>query len=252
MIRVENVHKTLADAPVLRGVDLAIETGTMICLLGLSGAGKTVFLKNVTGLMTPDHGRVLIDGLDIHRTRGREHTRVLDSLGVLFQGGALFDSMTVYDNLAFPLREKTRMAESEIRERVLDHLGMVDMIGAERRYPAELSGGMKKRAALARALILDPGNVFFDEPTTGLDPLTANSILRLIHTLHGRLKFSGVVVTHDAEKVFQIVQKVAMLHKGKIIAYDTPETFMKSEHVRVREYIRGASSGPLEDLTDGA
>lgn len=252
MIQVENVHKTLGRQTVLSGVNLLIEKSTLVCLLGLSGTGKTVLLKNMTGLMTPDQGRVLIDGQDIHRTRGKDHSKILDSLGVLFQGGALFDSMTVYDNLAFPLREKTRLTEPEIRDRVREHLDMVEMAGSEHKYPAQLSGGMKKRVGLARALILNPGNVFFDEPTTGLDPLIANSILRLIYRLHRKLKFSGVIVTHDAEKVFQIVQKVAMLHEGKIIAYHEPEAFRESPHPTVTEYIRETGEGPLEALYLGA
>lgn len=246
MIQVQNVHKTLALHKVLDGVDLAIEKGTMVSLLGISGTGKTVLLKNMIGLMEPDEGDVLIDGRNVHRSSGRELAKVRDSLGVLFQGGALFDSMNVYDNLAFPLREKSTLTGAEIKERVTEHLDMVEMPGSENKYPAELSGGMKKRVALARALILDPGNVFFDEPTTGLDPLISNAILRLIHRLHQKLKFTGVIVTHHFQKVFQIVQKVAMLHRGKIITYDVPERFMKSTNRTVTDYIRESVEGPLD------
>ncbi len=252
MIQVEDVHKTLAGHAVLDGVNFTIEKGTMTCLLGLSGTGKTVLLKNMIGLMRPNAGRVLIDGTDIHQVRGKELAKVRDSMGVLFQGGALFDSMTVQENLEFPLREKTDLADPEIRRIVREHLDMVELEGTEKKFPSQLSGGMRKRVALARALILDPGNVFFDEPTTGLDPLIANSILRLIHRLHRKLKFSGVIVTHDAEKVFQIVQNVAMLYEGKIIACDPPESFMKSTHPAVREYIRQTASGPLEELAIGS
>lgn len=252
MIQVENVHKTLGDQKVLDGISLTIDQGTMICLLGMSGAGKTVLLKNMIGLFRPDAGRVLIDGLDIHRSKGREASQVRNSVGVLFQGGALFDSMTVYDNLAFPLREKTTLSEEDIRNRVQEHLEMVEMDGSEKKYPAELSGGMKKRVALARTLALSPRTVFFDEPEAGLDPLMSNSILLLIHLLHQKIKFTGVMVTHHFRKVFQIVQKVAMLHHGKIIAYGEPEDVMKSTNEIVAQYMRGVVEGPLEVLKSGA
>lgn len=252
MIRVENVHKTLAGQKVLDGVDFTIEKGTMTALLGISGTGKTVLLKNMIGLMRPDDGCVLIDGRDIHAVRGRELAEVRNSLGVLFQGGALFDSMSVYDNLAFPLREKTELTEEEIGVRIGEHLEMVEMIGSETKHPAQLSGGMRKRVALARALILHPGNVFFDEPTTGLDPMIANSILRLIYHLQAKLKFTAVMVTHQVRKVLQIVQRVAMLHKGKMIINEEPNAFMHSSNEIVAQYIRETLDGPLEARKHGS
>jgi len=246
VIRVEDLHKTLAGQTVLDGVNLTVESGTTLALLGGSGSGKSVLLKNIVGLMAPDRGRVLIDGKDVHAVRGEALQSLRDRFGMLFQGGALFDSMSVFENLAFPLREKTNLDRDEIRERVATRLDMVELSGAEEKLPAELSGGMQKRVALARALIRDPAIVFFDEPTTGLDPLIANSILRLIHRLHGELSFTAIIVTHNFEKVFPIVQNVAMLYEGRIVACEPPRAFMENDHEVIRTFVREAMEGPLE------
>lgn len=246
MIAIEDVHKTLAGQTVLDGVNLTVEDGETLALLGGSGSGKSVLLKNVVGLMTPDRGRVLIDGRDVHAVSGEELQALRDRFGMLFQGGALFDSMTVFENLAFPLREKTDMTRAEVRERVETRLEMVDLDGSEEKFPAELSGGMQKRVALARTLIRDPGIVFFDEPTTGLDPAIANSILRLIYRLHESLDFTAIIVSHNFEKVFPIVQKVAMLSAGRIVACEPPSDFMENDHEAVRSFVREAMEGPLE------
>lgn len=251
MIEVKNLHKSLGGLEVLRGIDLSVQEGEVISLLGASGSGKSVLLRNIVGLMHPDRGFVRIDGVNVHEVRGRKLEQVRDNIGMLFQGGALFDSMSVYENLAFPLREKTDLDPPGIDRRVKERLERVEMADAEAKYPAELSGGMQKRVALARALIRDPELIFFDEPTTGLDPLIANAILRLVHRLHRELSFTAVVVTHNFQKVFQIVDKVAMLHEGKIIAYNRPDQFLESDHPRVRTFVNEAVKGPLEAIQNG-
>lgn len=251
MIEVKNLHKSLGGQSVLTGVDLSIETGTIVSLLGGSGSGKSVLLRNIVGLMTPDSGSVLIDEKNIHNTSTRELNELRDQIGMLFQGGALFDSMTVYDNLAFPLREKTSLDPSEIDDRIFDHLKRVDMEGSEKKFPAELSGGMQKRVALARSLILQPSVIFFDEPTTGLDPLIANSILRLIKELHSEFNFTAIIVTHNFQKVFPIINRVAMLHDGKIVEYAEPDEFMDSDVKPVRRFIHEEMEGPMEVEKNG-
>lgn len=237
MIQTEDLHKSFNGQPVLRGVDLAIRDGEMLALIGRSGAGKSVLLRHLMGLVRPDRGRVLIDGVDVHRSPSSQRKALKERFGVLFQGGALFDSMTVFDNVAFPLREKYRLGEEEIRERVLHELALVDLAGADEKYPAEISGGMKKRVALARAIIHNPKIVFFDEPTTGLDPITARSIHQLIHSTHNRLRFTGIIVTHETWGLFSIVDRVALLHEGKIAAVGSPEEIMEAEQPVVREFL---------------
>ncbi|MFP4686695.1 MAG: ABC transporter ATP-binding protein [bacterium] len=248
MIKINNLHKSLAGAKVLNGIDLAIKKGQITALLGSSGAGKSVLLKNIVGLMHPDSGEVIVDGKNIHAVKGKELRELRDSIGMLFQSGALFDSMTVKENLAFPLREKTGLSEKDIQDKVETELKRVDMLEALEKYPAELSGGMKKRAALARCLILKPKIIFFDEPTTGLDPLISNAILRLIYNLHGELGFTAVIITHNFEKVFPIVHRVAMIDNGKIIACDKPENIMDSANPIVSRFVTEATRGPLEAL----
>lgn len=251
MIEVKDLHKSFEDLSVLNGVNLSIPGGEIMALLGVSGSGKSVLLRNIVGLMNPDSGTVTIDGMNVHSSSERELTRIREKIGMLFQGGALFDSMTVYQNLAFPLEEKTNLGRDEIAEKIEERLSLVGMTGSEKKYPAELSGGMQKRVALARTLILDPQVIFFDEPTTGLDPLIANSILRLIHQLREKLGFTAIIVTHNFHKVFPIVQKVAMLHEGEIVAHTTPSDFKETDHPAVREFVREAMEGPLEGESNG-
>lgn len=237
MIKVEDLHKSFNGVEVLKGVSLEVGKGELLALIGRSGDGKSVLLKHVAGLLRPDRGRILVEGQDMCRLRGRELTRVRNRLGFLFQSGALFDSMTVLDNVAFPLREKTRLSEREIRERVRLDLDQVGLVGSEEKYPSQISGGMVKRASLARALIEDPEIMLIDEPTTGLDPLTGQTILNLIDACHERLRFSGIVVTHEVPKIFEIVNKVVMLHEGRVIFAGTPEEILSSEEDTVQTFV---------------
>jgi len=239
MIEVVNLHKSFNGFPVLKGVSFRVEKGEILALIGKSGYGKSVLLKHIVGLLKGDQGKVIIDGQDITQSKGSAQERLRRKFGFLFQGGALFDSLTVFDNVAFPLREKTKMKEKEIREKVFFQLEQVGLKGSESKYPAELSGGMKKRVAFARSLILDPEIMLFDEPTTGLDPIIANTIHKLIKDIHERLKFTGIIVTHEVPKIFSIVQKVAMLDEGVIIAQGTPEEFKSSSHPLVQQFISG-------------
>ena len=240
MIKVVNLHSWLGKQKVLDGVNLEIEKGEVLALIGKSGVGKSVLLKHIVGLMKGQMGTVYVDGVDVAKCKGRSLEKLRDKFGFLFQGGALFDSYTVYDNVAFPLREKTKLSEEKIREKVMHELELVGLSGFEDKYPAELSGGMRKRAALARCMVTSPEYMFFDEPTTGLDPLTANSINELIKKTYERTHFTGIIVSHEIPEVFSLVHRVAMLWEGKIIFHGTPEEIMKSEDPRVKSFIEAA------------
>jgi phospholipid/cholesterol/gamma-HCH transport system ATP-binding protein len=239
MIQVSGLRKSLNGQEVLKGLDLTIGEGELVAVIGRSGGGKSVFLKHIIGLLRPDSGSIAIDGVDITRLRESELDRIRDKLGVLFQGGALFDSLSVYQNIAFPLREKTRLHDKEIRDRVLKALEDVGLRGSGRKYPAELSGGMKKRVALARTLITEPAVVLFDEPTTGLDPIILNNIHRLIKETHKKYGYTGLIVSHEIPEIFDITDKVAMLHEGIIVEMGTPGEIQNSSNPVVREFITG-------------
>jgi len=245
MIEVIDLHKSFDGQEVLRGVNLKVERGQTLALIGGSGKGKSVLLKHIIGLMKPDRGKVLIDNQDISRLKGKALKRLKERFGIVFQGGALFDSLTVYENVAFPLREKTRLKESQIREIVFNELAQVGLLGAENKYPAEISGGMKKRVALARCLVMNPEIVLFDEPTTGLDPLIGKAIHKLIESCQRRLNFTAIIVTHEIPAIFSLVDRVAMLYNGIIIAEGTPEEIQSSQDPVVHQFIHGEMEGPV-------
>jgi len=248
MITVENVHKSFEGAEVLRGVSCEVAPGEMLALIGMSGCGKSVLLKHIAGMFQPDEGRVLVDGNDMREIRGRKLEELRRRFGFVFQNGALFDSLTVYDNVAFPLREKSRLPEKEIREKVLASLQQVGLAGAEGKYPAQISGGMIKRTALARALITEPEILFFDEPTTGLDPIIARTMLKLFDTCHKEFGFTGVIVSHDIPEVFDIVGRVAFLHEGKVQLDGLPDEILSSDDPMTRQFIAGDTEGPIQYL----
>ncbi|MBI2876024.1 MAG: ATP-binding cassette domain-containing protein [Candidatus Tectomicrobia bacterium] len=246
MIQIIDLHNSFNGTQVLKGVSLEIPRGELLALIGRSGLGKSVLLKHVVGLLKGDRGRVMIDSQDISRLRGKPLERLRQKFGFLFQGGALFDSLTVFENVAFPLREKMRKTESQVREMVFHELEQVGLKQSDAvKYPAELSGGMRKRVALARALITEPEIMLFDEPTTGLDPMMAGTILHYIKTSHERLRFTGIIVTHEIPRSFDIVQKVAMLHEGAILTYATPEEILRHENPMVRQFINGGLNAPV-------
>ena len=239
MIQVADLTKAFRGQPVLRGVNLTIPTGAVTIVIGRSGGGKSVLLKHIIGLLRPDTGKVLVDGHDVTRLSGDALDRVRRRYGVVFQGGALFDSMTCGENIAFPLREKLRLPKRQIAERVDAALAQVGLEGVGGKYPAEISGGMRKRVAIARALVTEPEIIFFDEPTTGLDPILVNTIHRLISGLHKRHKFTALIVSHEIPEIFEIADRVAMLHQGRIVEEGPPDAVQASANPVVRQFIRG-------------
>ncbi|GAB4369286.1 MAG: ABC transporter ATP-binding protein [Deltaproteobacteria bacterium] len=246
VLRLIDVEKTLDGRKVLNGVTLEIPRGQITAIIGLSGAGKSVLLKHMIGLMKPDRGQVLLDGVDINRLSRKELSEARKRFGMLFQGGALFDSMTVFENVAFPLRERTGMTEEEIREKVRGSLRKVGLEQAEGKFPGELSGGMMRRAALARAVVLDPEIILFDEPTTGLDPIIRNSILHLICQTYHEHHFTMVMVSHDLPDIFQRVQHVVVVHDGRVVEVGMPEAIQRSATPFVRQLVDGDISGPVQ------
>ena len=239
MIRIQRLHKRFGSQPVLRGIDLDIATGEVMVVIGRSGGGKSVLLKHLIGLLRPDAGTVAVDGTEITRLRGGELDRVRARYGVVFQGGALFDSMSVAENVAFPLREKSRLGHAEITGRVEEKLEQVGLSDMGHKNPAEISGGMRKRVAIARALVTEPEIVFFDEPTTGLDPILVNTIHHLIVELHRKFRFTAVMVSHEIPEIFEIADRVAMLHEGVIVEVGSPEAVRASANPIVQQFIRG-------------
>jgi phospholipid/cholesterol/gamma-HCH transport system ATP-binding protein len=239
MIKVEGLTKSFGRQKVLRELSLDVATGTITIVIGRSGGGKSVFLKHLIGLLRPDAGRIMVEGVDISRLRGRDLDAIRRTYGVVFQGGALFDSMSCFDNVAFPLREKVRTPPDELTKRVEAALGQVGLEGVGPKYPAEISGGMRKRVAIARALVTEPEIVFFDEPTTGLDPVLVNTIHHLILDLHRRFRFTAVVVSHEIPEIFEIADTVAMLHEGRIIEVGPPSVMQSSTNPVVQRFIKG-------------
>jgi phospholipid/cholesterol/gamma-HCH transport system ATP-binding protein len=239
VIRIQGLHKGFGSQPVLRGIDLDIATGEIMVVIGRSGGGKSVLLKHLIGLVRPDAGTVAVDGTEITRLRGSELDRVRERYGVVFQGGALFDSMSVAENVGFPLREKSRLGSADIKTRVEEKLEQVGLSDMGHKNPAEISGGMRKRVAIARALVTEPEIVFFDEPTTGLDPILVNTIHHLIMDLHRKFRFTAVMVSHEIPEIFEIADRVAMLHEGVIVEVGPPDAVRASANPIVQQFIRG-------------
>jgi phospholipid/cholesterol/gamma-HCH transport system ATP-binding protein len=237
VIKLEGVEKTLGGQHVLKGVNLNIPKGQITTIIGPSGEGKSVMLKHIIGLMRPDCGKVIVDGTDLTRINDRELNDIRKKFAMLFQSAALFDSMNVFDNVAFPLREKRMVAEQEISRWVPEMLDRVGLGNMGHKFPAELSGGMKKRAGLARALVTGPEIILFDEPTTGLDPLMAHAIHDLILAMHKTFGFTGIMVSHEIPEIFPISDWVAMLKNGKIIAMSSSGEFQRTSDPVVREFI---------------
>jgi phospholipid/cholesterol/gamma-HCH transport system ATP-binding protein len=238
MIKIEGLWKSFGGTEVLRGLDLEIHDAETIVIIGRSGGGKSVLLKHLCGLLKPDKGKVLVDGVDIVPLDEQEITPIRKQFGFLFQSAALFDSMTLYDNVAFPLREGRR-SEAEVHKRVEESLTIVDLLQAQDKKPAELSGGMRKRAGLARAVVANPKYVLYDEPTTGLDPIRADNINQLILRLHDQLHCTGVAVTHDMVSAYKIADRIAMLHEGTIHVVGTPEEILATQDPIVKQFITG-------------
>jgi len=245
MIRLEDVHKQYGNQKVLDGVSFEIRTGSVSTIMGRSGAGKSVLIRHMIGLETPDTGKIFIDNSNIVGMGARELNKIRRRFGVLFQEGALFDSISVKENVAFPLREHLKLSEKQIADVVHEKLALVGMTGHEDKYPAALSGGMRKRVGLARALALDPELVFFDEPTSGLDPITKGVIYRLIEETHSVRSITYVLVSHDIEGVLDVSDEVMLLFEGKIAMKGTPEEIRSSADPAVRQFLTGSAEGPM-------
>jgi phospholipid/cholesterol/gamma-HCH transport system ATP-binding protein len=239
MIEIQNLYKSFNNKPVLHDLSLTIPDGETMVIVGESGCGKTVLLRLIIGLIKPDDGSIIVENAIINRLRRSDLFEIRKKFGMLFQGAALFDSMTVEENIALPLKEHTIYNAEEIRNRIREKLNLVGLSGIEKKMPAELSGGMKKRVGLARALIMDPKYVLFDEPTTGLDPIMASAINELIITTHRMLSVTSVVVTHDMNSAFTIADRIALIKQGRVILTDTRKRFQNSDHPAVRQFITG-------------
>ena len=249
-IEFRDVHKRLGRQHILRGLNLCVYPGESLVILGRSGGGKSVLLKHLIGLIRPDSGEIFVDGEDITKLSERQLIAVRRKISMVFQGGALFDSMTVGENVAFPLREERRYSESEIQNMVKEMLEAVGLPGQEHKLPSELSGGMKKRVALARSVIRRPEVILYDEPTAGLDPIMTANIDRLIKAMKNRFNTTSITITHDMQSAFDIADRIAFLKEGKIHAVGTPEEILKLEDSAVQNFIRGVADDTVEEIKD--
>lgn len=247
MIQLKDVHKSFKNQKVLDGLNLTVKPEEITVIIGQSGGGKSVLLKHLIGLIRPDKGEVLIDDVDIAFLNDRKLNEVRKNFGMLFQEAALFDSMTVGENVAFPLNEHTRLSRRQIDEIVEQKLLQVGLKDVVHKMPSELSGGMRKRVGLARAIALDPKIILFDEPTTGLDPITTDAIDRLIVDTQKHTGATCVIISHDIESTFKVAHTVAMLYQGKIIAIGDPETVKRSANPALQQFIQGKAEGPIMD-----
>lgn len=245
MIELKGISKSFNSHLVLDSLDLKVETGETKVIIGRSGGGKSVLLKHIVGLLRPDSGTVLVDGQDIWKLDKKKMNQLHMKIEMVFQGGALFDSLSVWENVGFILKEYSTLKEKEIRERVREALALVNLYDIEDKFPSELSGGMKKRVSLARALCVRPQIILYDEPTTGIDPITADAINNLIDELHDKIKITSIVVTHDMRSAYKVADKIAMLYNGKIIAEGTPDEIRYTHDPIVHQFITGAAVGPI-------
>ena len=244
-IEIKNLSKSFGENKVLDGLDLTVEQGESLVIIGRSGCGKSVLLKHILGLIRPDSGEVLVEGKDVSKMNEKELNVLRSDFGMLFQGAALFDSLTVLENVGFRLFQKNEIPLDKIKKRVEECLDRVGLKGIEDAKPAELSGGMKKRVGLARAICLFPKIILFDEPTTGLDPIMSDIINDLIRHLHETLKMTSITVTHDMKSAYKIADKIAMLYNKKIVLTGTPEEIKSSDNSIVRQFISGSAEGPI-------
>jgi phospholipid/cholesterol/gamma-HCH transport system ATP-binding protein len=246
MIKIIGLKKSFNGKTVLDGVDLTIERGKITVIIGRSGEGKSVLIKHIIGLLKPDSGRILLDRQDITSLNEKQFDEVRSHFGMLFQGAALFDSMTVGENVGFPLKEHSDLRDDEVWKVVKEKLRRVGLVDVETMMPADLSGGMKKRVGLARAIVMDPEIVLFDEPTTGLDPIMGDSVAGLMLETQRALKTTYIVITHDIQLTYKIADKVAMLHEGKIIAEGTVEEIKTNPNPVLKQFLEGSSQGPIK------
>lgn len=250
MIDVINLYKSFGENKVLKGLNITIDTGLTEVIIGRSGCGKSVLLKHIIGIMKPDSGQVIIDGLDVTKLSGKELNSLRMKFGMLFQGSALFDSLTVAENVGFNLIEHTDLDSQTIAKRVKEALSLVGLYGIEHLMPSELSGGMKKRVGLARAICMRPRIILYDEPTTGVDPIMADAINDLIKALHDKLEITSIAVTHDMVSAYKIADEVAMLYDGRIVEVGSPDEIKNTSNPIVKQFITGAAKGPITEKED--
>ncbi len=250
MIDIHKLYKKFNNLSVLNDLNLKIDKGQTCVIIGRSGCGKSVLLKHIIGLLKPDKGKVLVNHKEVAVLDELELSELRSKISMVFQGGALFDSMNVSENVGFSLIEHTHTSQKEILERVEESLSLVGLGGIGNLMPSELSGGMKKRVALARAICIRPEIILYDEPTTGIDPIAADSINELIRSLHDKLKVTSIVVTHDMKSAYHIADKIAMMYKGKIILEGTPREIKESRDPVVHQFINGLAKGPITEAVD--
>ncbi len=247
MIKIIDLHKHFGETRALRGVNLEIEKGETMVIIGQSGSGKSVLIKHLVGILKPDRGEIYIDGEEITHLEEDELQRITKKFGMLFQGAALFDSLTVGQNVSFGLERYTDFSPEKIQEMVAESLAKVGLKGIENLMPHELSGGMKKRVGLARAIAYRPEIILYDEPSTGIDPIRADAINELINVMKEELKVTSVVITHDMVSSYKVADRMAMLYEGRIILTGAPEEIRNSENQVVQQFIHGRAKGPIEN-----
>jgi len=247
MIRVVDLHKSFGENKVLQGVNLRLKHGETLVIIGQSGCGKSVLLKHIIGLLKPDRGKIFVDGVDITPLSDDALHKITRRFGMLFQGTALFDSMTIGQNVSFGLERYTDFSKEKIRESVKENLAKVGLKGIENLMPYELSGGMKKRVGLARAIAYGPDIILYDEPSTGIDPIRADAINDLIIKMKKELKVATLIITHDMVSAYKVADRIAMLYEGKIIEMGTPEEIKNSKNPVVQQFIHGRAEGPIEN-----
>jgi phospholipid/cholesterol/gamma-HCH transport system ATP-binding protein len=245
MIEITDLHKSFGAFPVLRGVNLTVEKGESMTVIGGSGSGKSVLIKHIIGLLFPDKGQVKVGDEVLNNLDEQGLNEVRKKFGMLFQGAALFDSLTVWENVGFGLKQHTKMSDKDIRDVATQKLALVGLKGVEEKMPADLSGGMKKRVGLARAIAMDPQIILYDEPTTGLDPITADAINDLIVDLRKKLGVTSVAITHDMHSAYKISDRIAMLYKGEIQETGTPDEIRGTSNPIVKQFITGSAVGPI-------
>ena len=247
MIEISHLHKSFGSHVILNDLNLTIKEGETKVIIGRSGTGKSVLLKNIIGILRPDSGSIKISGTEVTTLKEREYNKIRMQMGMVFQGGALFDSMNVAENVAFVLEEFMNIDKKTVRTKVERCLGMVGLSGIEEMMPSELSGGMRKRVSLARGLCMEPRIIFYDEPTTGVDPITSDVINNLIVDLRHKLKVTSIVVTHDMNSAYKVADNIVMLYHGQVVAEGTPQEIQKTTHPVVKQFINGEAKGPITE-----
>ncbi|WP_265823740.1 ABC transporter ATP-binding protein [Geovibrio ferrireducens] len=245
-IELKDVHKSFGEYKIHKGINIQVHKNAITYIIGPSGTGKSVLLKQMCGLMPPTKGDVLVDGRSIVGLKGKELLELRKKFGILFQNAALFDSMTVFENVAFPLSEHTKLSKKQIHDIVIEKLRLVGLRNIENKLPSELSGGMKKRVGLARAIALEPAIILYDEPTTGLDPIMCDVVDNLINDTQKELKITSVVISHDIDSALKIADYIAMLYDGKVVLFGTPDEFKSTDNPYVRQFLSASMEGPIK------